>query len=91
MLDKQDIALLEGLFEKQEKRFDIKLENLKIDLRDEIHSNISASEARMIARMDAMEKRIVSDITDFIDDAILPQIEKHNVDIRHIKTHLNLA
>lgn len=107
MLDKHDIALLEGMFKaqfkeqleeqlaKQDKRFDIKLENLKVDLRDEIHSCVSASETRMISRMDMiainLRKGIVSDIVDFVDEAILPQIEQHNLDIARINTHLKLA
>ncbi len=72
MFDKQDIAILKGMFHDQ-----------KIEMRDEIHSCIAASEARMMARMDKLHATTTSDIVDFIDQAIIPQInDLHAADAR---------
>lgn len=102
MLDKNDIRVLQGMFEAfevkintrfdaQDRKFDQKLDDLKVDLRDEMHSSISASEHRLMAKMDALEVRVVSNVCDFLDQAIIPQIKDLQTDVVVIKQHLKLA
>ena len=84
MLDKQDITLLRGMFRENN-------EDLKRDIRDEIHSSILASEHRMITRMDAMEDRILSNFNSFMDISVLPQIAELQVDMLVVKKKLKVA
>ncbi|MEK9155316.1 MAG: hypothetical protein AAB839_01585 [Patescibacteria group bacterium] len=95
MLNTKDIALLQGMFQEQEKRsdqkLDQKLEDLKINLRDEIHSTVKASEAGLIRRMDAMEERLHKDLEEFIDDNYSPRMYEAEQQILKISSHLKLA
>lgn len=74
MLSIKDIAILREMFREHGSRFDQKLDDLKIDLRDEFYSVIKAevtgSERRMIARMDEGFQAI----TELIDEGVLSQI-----------------
>lgn len=95
MLSKKDVALLRGMFQEQEGRFDQKLDDLRVDLRDEIHSvvngAISASEARMMKRMNEIKEEIIDGITEIIDEGILPRISDLQSDMRRVKNHLQMA
>lgn len=84
MLDKKDIQILQGMF----------LENnaiLKRDLRLEMHDLITASERRLIARMDRLRTEIVTDVAEVLDECILPQIADLQDDMAMVKRHLKLA
>ncbi len=78
MLNKKDIALLEGMFDKQEKRlterFDAKLDALDIkieselhflrrDIRDEIHSAVNGA-------VNASEKRMMKRMDEIKDEIV---------------------
>ncbi len=72
--------------------------DLKREIRDEMHSLISASEYRTTARIDnlsmkvdGLKSEIVSEVCEVISDAILPQIHELQVDMRLVKNHLKLA
>lgn len=91
MLNKNDIQVLRGMFRENN-------EQLKREIRDEMHSVVKASEAAMIRRMDALEYDVQKDIQttrddiiDVINDGILLQLEEHDREIRSIKHHLTLA
>ena len=90
MFRKQDIDLLEGMFKQSEKNMREEIHQLERsmheemhqterNLRDEIHSTVSgaiyASETRMMARMDKLHAKTVADITDFLDQSIIPQLD----------------
>jgi hypothetical protein len=87
MLNTKDIALLQGMFQEQDKKFDRRLEErleannhiLKREIRDEFHSvlkgEISTSERRMIARMDGVKEEILDGVSEIIGDRVLPQID----------------
>lgn len=102
MLDKEDIALLRGMF----------IENnaiLKREIRDEIHSVVNAavfaSEQRMMKEIHAVEGRIAKEfervheeiegikdaVIDLVDETIMPKIEENHLEIVAIKRHLSLA
>lgn len=95
MLSKKDVTLLRGMFQEQESRFDQKLDNLRVDLQDEMHSvvhgAIFASETRMMKRMDEIKEEIIDGITEVIDEGILPQISDLQADMRRVKNHLQMA
>jgi len=81
MFTKEDVKVLRGMFQENNKvlfgHMDERDRDLKREIRDEMQSLISASEVRMIARIDAVEAKVDglrSDILEVIDDAILPQI-----------------
>ena len=90
MLDKKDIQILREMFREnnetnnavlrrelhQEMRGMITENNeiLRRDIRDEMHSLIRAS-----------EHRVISEITDFISSALLPQIDDHDVRITRLE------
>ncbi len=94
MFDKQEVQFLEkmfakvvtkDMFEQAMKNVVTKdvlrgeLDDVKVEMRDEIHSCIAASEHRMMKRMDAMEERILDGVADIISDRILPQLDDHDV------------
>ncbi len=54
--------------------------DLKRDIRDEVHALIVAS-----------AKRVIHTITEFLDQAILPQIHELQTDMVRVKSHLKLA
>ncbi len=66
MLDKNDIQILREMFREN-----------KLDIRDEMHAMIRAS-----------EHRIIGEITDFIANAILPQIDDHEVRIGRLEKRI---
>lgn len=88
MLDQHDIELLRGLFAEQDKRFlaAIKTNNqdLKREIRDEVHALISASEQRI-------KTEITANIAELLDNAILPQIADLQRDMTLVKQHLQLV
>ncbi|MFZ2681488.1 MAG: hypothetical protein WAZ14_00070 [Patescibacteria group bacterium] len=96
MLGAQDIALLEGMFSRQGAEIERKLtrrfgeilgqNNLDLirTLRDEVHSIVTASEYRM-------KTAIISEVTNFIGESILPQIEEFQIDMKRVKIELKLA
>lgn len=75
MLTKKDIALLKGMFD-----------DVKTEMRDEFHSCIAASEARLTVKIDRLDKKIdhvAEDTAELIGNSILPQIaELQHEDIR---------
>lgn len=99
MLDKQDIAVLEGMFIRHTVSFKeiIKQNNvdLKRDIRDEVHSLIAASEHRMriwmTSKLESLKTEIVSGVIDVVDGGVLPQIDDLRTDMIMIKGHLKLA
>lgn len=102
MLDTNDIRVLQGMFEASEnktearfKQLDQKINDLESNLRDQIHSTVSASEQRMTAKIaaaiEASERKIILDICDFLDQAIIPQLDQHDHEIKFIKHTLKLA
>lgn len=71
---------------------------LKMEIRDEVHSLIKASEAGLIRRMDVLEEKLTkrmdegfSSVLELIDDGLIPQIQEHERDIQLIKRELKLA
>lgn len=90
MLEILTVALRE-----QDIRFDQKLHDLRLDVRDEIHSvvngAVSRSEARMMKKMDEIKEEIIDGITEIIDEGILPQISDLRTDVDHVKVHLQMA
>ena len=106
MLNTKDIAVLREMFLEQENRFDKKiseqfgvqearfdqkLDDLKVSLRDEIHSTVKASEAGLIRRMGEMEERLHKDLEEFIDDDYSPRMYEVEQRILKINGHLKLA
>jgi len=92
----QDV--LPRMFLEQEKKFDQKLEDLRLDIRDEIHSVVKASEAGLIRRMEDIEEKLTkrtddgfSSVLELIDGGLIPQIQEHDRDMHLIKRHLKLA
>lgn len=77
MFDKQDIAHLREMFETYRK-------DTVVEIRDEMNSCIAASEARL-------RRGIVSDITDFIDHAIVPQINDLHAEDARIRRFVGMA
>lgn len=66
------------------------LDDVKVEMRDEIHSCLSASECRtmkkieetrknLLQRMDKMEEEILDGVSEIIGDRILPQIDDHDI------------
>lgn len=83
MLSKKDIALLKGMFE-----------DLKTDVRDEFRSCISASEARITARMNKLERdisQVAADAAEMIGESVLPRIEALEYRTDKIEKHLQLV
>lgn len=99
MANKKDVAVTRGVLievltaalKEQDVRFDQKLHDLRLDVRDEIHSCISASEKRMMKRMDEIKEEIIDGITEVIDEGILPQISDLRTDVDHSKVRLQMA
>lgn len=79
MLDKNDVALLKGMFGEL-LHHELKANNkvfgndLKREIRDEVHTLITASESRLIKRMDRLRDEIVDDVGSLFDENVLPQI-----------------
>lgn len=88
MLDKNDVALLRGMFLENNEVFG---RQLRRELRDEIHSVVNAavfaSEQRLMQRMDEMQDGIL----EVINDGILPQIEENRLDIIAIKRQIQFV
>ncbi len=107
MLDKNDIKLLKGMFKennvslrqefKQELKHELKTNNevfgrdLKREIRDEMHSSISASENRVMKRMELLRLEMSLDMANFFDDRILPQIDRLDVRLNRVEKILKLA
>lgn len=90
---------LDQRFGEQEKRFDEKLDSrfsiFKREIREEVEG-LSHMQKREIldqtrALLTQTEKRIITEITEFIGDEILPQIDEHTRQIERINHHLQLA
>ncbi len=62
-------------------------DEIKRDIRDEMHSIVKASES--VLRREIHQMR--DDILDVINEGILPQIDEHDREIRGIKHHLKFA
>lgn len=84
MLDIQDIAILRGMFTENNRIF-------KVEIRDEMHALIKASEAGLIREIQATESRILEAMGSMMDVQIAPRLEEHDADILTIKQHLRLA
>lgn len=99
MLTPEDIRLFQGMLERSfttnngvlrqemdKLRNDLCLEmrqnseDLKRDIRDEMHSLLKQT-----------KREIVDELTTFLNDAILPQFDDVNREIKLIKNHLKLA
>lgn len=76
------------------------LDDVKVEMRDEIHSCIAASEHRMmkrmdqiidsakedlVTRMDDMKEEILDGVSDIIGDRIVPQIDDHDIRITRLE------
>lgn len=88
------LDVLPGMFREHEIRFDQKLDDLKMNLRDEIHSTVKASEAGLIRRMDALEQEMkegFQTVLEVIDEGIDPQIQEQKKDIAFLKRYLKIA
>ncbi len=83
-MDAKDIAQLRELFAEQDKKFTVALkqnnQDLKVEIRDEVHAVIAAS-----------EKRIIDAVGEILDASVLPQITELQREITVIKQHLQLA
>ncbi len=80
MFTKKDIEILKGMF----------LENnaiLRLEIRDEMHALITATENRL--RKDINQVR--EDVVELIDSTILPQISDLQHDVGRIKRHIGLV
>jgi len=95
MLSKNDIAILRGMFTENNKIWDAKLDqrfdafeirfaDFKHEIRDEIHAVVNAT-------VTASERRVIEEITEFIGEEVLPQIDEHTRQIAVINRHLKLA
>ncbi len=98
MLDKEDIAVLRGMFTENNAI-------LKREIRDELHSVVNAavfaSEQRMMKEFERVQKEFervheeiegVKDaVIDLVDETIMPKIEDNRMEIVAIKRHLSLA
>ena len=95
MLDKQDIALLEGMFARHTVHFkeilDQNNHDLKREIRDEMHSLLAALKTEFKTEIAALKVEIITGVTDLIDDGILPQIDDLRADMIVVKEHLKLA
>ncbi len=83
MFDKQDIAILKGMFHEA-----------KIDMRDEMGARFLASETKMMTRMDRLEQkidRVASDTAEIISDSILPQIDELRREDTRIKKFVGMT
>lgn len=79
MLNKSDIALMRGMvtevlhvelekeLRQQDVRFDQKLHDLRLDIRDEIYFCIAASEVRTMKKMETMKEEIIADLRADVD------------------------
>ena len=83
-MNENDIIQLKALFAEQDKRFVVALkqnnQDLKVEIRDEVHELIVAE-----------EKRIISAVGEILDASVLPQITELQREITVIKQHLQLA
>lgn len=95
MLSQKDIALLRGMFQEQDSRFDQKLCDLRLDVRDDIHSCIVASEKRMMRnleeRLNEVKVEIIDGITDILDEFVFPPITELETDMTRVKGRLQMA
>lgn len=99
MLSKKDIAILQGMFVENNKvwdaslkkrldqrfvAFEIRFDDFKHEIREEIHAVVTAA-------VTASERRVIDEITEFIGEGVLPQIDEHTRQISVINRHLKLA
>lgn len=103
MLDAQDIALLRGMFSEQETRIlgivkrnnDVLRSDIMVDVRDEMHSCITAavgsSEKRVMNRIDQLIFDVRLCFAEILDERILPQITHLQEEIYFIKHHVGLV
>ncbi len=77
MLEKQDIAILKGMFDLQKESI---VTGILLEVRDMMQN----------LRRD-LRKEISLDIAEFLETSILPQIDDHSREIVRIKRHINLA
>ncbi len=90
MLDKNDIQILREMFRENNETNN---SALRRELRDEMQTMIVTSERSIIrqirdethALIRASEHRIIGEITEFIANAILPQIDHHDVRITRLE------
>ncbi len=88
MLDKKDIQILQGMFLQNNA---ILKQDICKEMREEMQAMITASEHRLIARMDRLRTEIVTDVAEVLDECILPQIADLQNDMTMVKRHLKLA
>ncbi len=89
--ERLEIRLEKRLTEKLDEKMRIRLNDFGNFIEDKMQGMISASENRLIARMDKMEERINANIVSFATVSILPQIDNLYGEVHHIKQHLKLA
>lgn len=85
MLDKKDIALLQGMFlaleGRLDEKWDIRFSDFKHEIRDEIHSvvkaEVFASEKRMMKRMDDVKGELVQKI-EHVESVLQNEIDGTN-------------
>lgn len=87
MFDKQEIAVLKGMFETYKK-------DTVLEIRDETNARFIASEVKIAARMDRLElkiDRVASDAAELISDSILPQIDELRREDTRIKEFVGMT
>ena len=103
MLSKKDIALLRGMFDEvlvtrldaRDVQWNLNLDqrfrDFRLDIRDEIHSCISASEKRMMKYIHEVKIEIIDGITDTLDEFVFPPIAELKADMARVKDRLQMA
>ncbi len=92
------VAAISSALKEQDARFDQKLCDFRLDIRDEIHSCIAASEVRTMKKLDELrtemhtiKEEIIDGITDVLDESVLPQIVDLRTDVDRITVRLQMA
>lgn len=99
MLSKKDITLIGEILDQrldqrlreQDLRFDQKLHDLRLDVRDEIHSCISASESRMMKYINEIKVEIIDGLTDTLDEFVFPRLTDLEKDMGLVKVRLQMV
>lgn len=92
MLSKNDVQVLRGMFEENN-------HILKREIRDEMHSvvnaAITASESRVITRLEAkiehVKEEIIDGVIDMLDRTVYPRLDRHDQEIAQLQVHHGLA
>ncbi len=92
MLSKNDIQILRGMFRENNEVFG---SQLKREIRDEMHALISASESKVIHRLEAkiesVKEEIIDGIIDVLDRDVYPRLDGHDQDIAQLRLQVGIA